>query len=124
MSNYRVISSDNHVVEPDDLWASRTESKFRDRAPHIEQQDERDVWVCDGRVVLFTGTGAMTGVRFEDPAALITDAKSEENRPGGYIPSEHVKDMNTDGVEVSIVYPTIGLFLYGVKDSELLTSQL
>ncbi len=30
--------------------------------------------------------------------------------------------MDIDGVDVSIVYPTIGLFLYRVPDSELLTS--
>ncbi len=35
MSNYRVISSDNHVFEPVDLWATRGEAKFRDRAPRI-----------------------------------------------------------------------------------------
>ena len=40
---------------------------------------------------------------------------------GGYIAEEHVKDMELDGVEVSVVYPTIGLNLYGVQDSELLT---
>ena len=43
-------------------------------------------------------------------------------RPGGYIPEEHVKDMDIDGIDVSIVYPTVGLGLYSVPDSDLLTS--
>ncbi len=43
-------------------------------------------------------------------------------RPGGYIPEEHVKDMDIDGIDVSIVYPTAGLGLYSVPDSGLLTS--
>src|SRR3989442_1250642 len=34
----------------------------------------------------------------------------------------HVKDMDTDGVDVSIVYPTVGLLLYSVQDSALLTA--
>ena len=46
----------------------------------------------------------------------------EEVPLGGYIPEEHIKDMDLDGVDVSIVYPTVGLFLYGVPDSELLTT--
>ena len=33
MAGYRVISSDNHVMEPPDLWADRIDAKFRDRAP-------------------------------------------------------------------------------------------
>ena len=43
-------------------------------------------------------------------------------RPGGYIPEEHVKDMESDGVEISIVYPTVAGVLYRVPDSELLTA--
>ena len=43
-------------------------------------------------------------------------------RPGGYIPEEHIKDMDIDGIDVSIVYPTTGLGLYSVPDADLLTS--
>ena len=49
MSSYRLISSDSHVIEPSDLWTSRIETKFRDRAPHIESLEEGDWWFCDGR---------------------------------------------------------------------------
>ena len=30
MADYRVISSDNHVVEPADLWTSRADAKYKD----------------------------------------------------------------------------------------------
>ena len=33
MADYRVISSDNHIVEPPDLWEKRMEPEFRDQAP-------------------------------------------------------------------------------------------
>ena len=36
MSSYRVISQDNHVIEPADLWTSRAESKYAWRVPHVE----------------------------------------------------------------------------------------
>ena len=32
MANYRVISSDNHVFEPPDLWTSRAKPVFKDRS--------------------------------------------------------------------------------------------
>ena len=35
MAGYRIISSDSHVYEPRDLWTSRVEPKFRDRAPTL-----------------------------------------------------------------------------------------
>ncbi len=122
MSSYRVISSDNHVVEPGDLWTSRAEPKFKDRAPHIKRLEEGDWWFCDGLKIGAAGTGSQVGVRFEEPETLSIQHRIEEARPGGYIPEDHVKDMDIDGIDVSIVYPTAGLGLYAVPDSELLTS--
>ena len=42
MGSYRVISSDSHVFEPPDLWTSRTEPKFKDRAPYVIHRPEDD----------------------------------------------------------------------------------
>ena len=123
MSRYRIISSDSHVFEPRDLWTTRIDPKFRDRAPRVARiEDGNDWWVCDGWKVLFMGPGAQTGVRFDEPEKLTNSGTFEDVRPGGYIPEEHVKDMEIDGVDVSIVYPTVGLLLYNVPDSEFLTS--
>ena len=122
MSSYRVISSDNHVFEPADLWTSRAESKFKDRVPHVESLEEGDWWICDGKKVIDVAQGSQVGVRFEEPETLTREARIGDVRLGGYIPGEHIKDMDIDGIDVSIVYPTIGLQLYSVPDSELLTS--
>ena len=122
MADYRVISSDNHVMEPVDLWTSRAESKFKDRVPHVERIENADWWFCDGLKILSVSPGTQAGVRFEEPEKLTLQARIEEARPGGYIPEEHIKDMDIDGIDVSIVYPTVGLLLYSVPDSELLTS--
>ena len=35
MGEYRTVSSDDRVFEPPDLWNSRIQSKFKDRAPRI-----------------------------------------------------------------------------------------
>ena len=48
MADYRIISSDNHVMEPPDLWVSRMDEKFRDRAPHTRLEDDGEWWYCDG----------------------------------------------------------------------------
>ena len=122
MSSYRVISSDNHVVEPVDLWTRRAGSKLKNRVPHVKHLEDGDWWFCDGLKVMDVGVGAQAGVRFEEPEKLSREVRFEEVRPGGYLPEEHVKDMDLDGIDVSIVYPTVGLLLYSVPDSELLTS--
>ena len=125
MGNYRIISSDSHVFEPPDLWTSRVEPKFRDRAPHIvhRAEDDSDWWYCDGLKGLSGGSGgSQAGKRFEAPDTLTFADKMENVRPGGYIPEEHLKDMDLDGIDAGVLYPTQGLFLYSVPDSELLTA--
>ena len=123
MAGYRVISSDNHVFEPSDLWTTRMESKFRDRAPRVVRvEDGNDWWYCDGCKMVGGGSGAQAGRRFEEPENLSLWDKFENVRPGGYIPEEHIKDMDIDGVDEGIIYPTVGLFLYALPDGQMLTS--
>ena len=127
MGNYRIISSDNHVFEPPDLWISRIEPKFKDRAPRIHREEDGDWWYCDGRKVVGTGfgfAGAQTGRRFDEAEKLTIADIFENVRPGGYVPEEQIKDMDLDGVDVSIIYPTMGLQLYKIPDGELLTAML
>ena len=124
MPDYRIISADSHVMEPANLWTSRAESKFKDRVPHVESLEEGEYWFCDGARVDTVAGGTQVGLRFEEPEKLSSKGGKTENVIlGGYIPEEHVKDMDIDGVDVSIVYPTICLQLYTyVPDSELLNS--
>ena len=83
-----------------------------------------DWWFSDGKKLFGIAAGTdQVGVRFEEPEKLTFEGRIEDVRPGGYIPEEHVKDMDIDGIDLSIVYPTIGLALYAiVPDRELLTS--
>ncbi len=124
MANYRIISSDNHVFEPPDLWTSRIDPKFKGREPRVvrlESGNER--WFTDGIWGEMMASSSQPGVRFEEPENLSTMARFEDVRPGGYIPEEHIKDLDLDGIDVSILYPSVGLQLYcTVPDSELLSA--
>ena len=122
MADYRIISSDNHVFEPLNLWTSRAQPKYKDRMPHIERHEDGDWWFCDGYKVTGTSAGTQVGVRFEDQSKLERNRPVEEIRPGGWIPEEHVKDMDADGIDAGIIFPSVGLDLYqNIPDSDLLT---
>ena len=90
--------------------------------PHLERLENGDAWYCDGRRITGTGGATQTGVRFEDQTLLTQSRPIEEVRLGAWIPEEHVKDMDEDGVDASIIFPTVGLNLYeNVPDSDLMT---
>ena len=126
MADYRIISSDNHIMEPTDLWTSRVETKFKDRAPRVVRiEDGSDWWFCDGYKLNGAFAGTQAGARFEEPEKMSMygpGATYENVRLGGYIPEEHIKDMDIDGIDISIIYPTLGLLIFGLQDSELVTS--
>ena len=65
------------------------------------------------------GSGSM--IRTSSPHVDI----QENVRPGGYVPEERLKDMDLDGIDVDMMYPTAGLFHYRLAvDGELLSAIL
>ena len=121
MANYRIVSSDNHIAEPPDLWTSRMGPDYQDRCPQLKpiEDGQGQVWVCDNLTKQGPGQGSNVGKRFENPDSIKRLNVFEDVRPGGYIPDEAIKDMDLDGVDAGIVYPTVGFGLFQVVDSEL-----
>ena len=123
MAGYRVVSSDSHIFEPSNLWTERIEPQFRDRAPQVVSMDDGDWWYCDGRRAIGTSFGTNVGLRFEAPEKMTAAGRVDEVRPGGFIPEEHVKDMDIDGVDAGVIFPSNTFKLYNVvRDSALLTA--
>jgi hypothetical protein len=78
--------------------------------------------VLDGiRTNSFQG-GVQAGKRFERPDQLGHAGRFADVRPGSYLPAEHIKDNEADGIYGSALYPTEGLLLFRVPDSELLSA--
>ena len=121
MPSYRIISSDSHVIEPPGLWIDRADPTYRDRVPRIlREADGGDVWHCDGQSIMSVRVGTRAGVKFQGQETRIESDVFEHTRPGGYIPQEHVNDMDVDGVEAGVLYPSVGLMLFIVQDTALL----
>ena len=119
MGEYRVISSDSHVFEPPDLWTTRMDAKYRERAPQWVREGENDQLYVDGKKVGAIGLISNAGIRFETPEEITFEGQLSDVRQGGWDPDEHVKDMDIDGVDAGILYPSNGLFMFKVTDSEL-----
>ena len=69
MSAAQIFSADSHVVEPADVWTSRMDARFRDRAPHIIKEAsgiKGDFFVCEGLQPFSVSAFAVAGV---DPKA-------------------------------------------------------
>jgi predicted TIM-barrel fold metal-dependent hydrolase len=118
-----ILSSDSHVFEPPDLWTTRIDRAFRDRAPRIERIDGSDEIVVE-KDQLLSGIGLISnaGARFEAPETISGRGRFEDVPRGGYDPHQHLADMRLDGVAGEVLYPSQGLFYFRVKDSALMSA--
>ena len=114
----RIISADSHMLEPPDLWTTRLDRKFRDQAPHVEDNERGSYFVAPGLkpspVSLGFGAGR-SGQELKDHFKKGFNTAP----PGGWDPVERVKDQDIDGVIAEILYTTFGMPLFNLPDPEL-----
>jgi predicted TIM-barrel fold metal-dependent hydrolase len=103
---YRVISADNHILEPRDLFTTRLPKEFRDRAPQVLRgADGGDGWSWDGKTVGRTfGIEATAG-----RSVQVSGYTWEEILPGNYDGAAHMQDMLDAGVDASVLFPSVPL---------------
>lgn len=104
-----LISVDDHVVEPPDLFDGHIPPTYADRAPRIITKDNGDhVWSFAGEEVPNIGLNAVAG-RPPDEYGL-EPTRFEEMRDGCWNIHERVRDMNANGVLGSMCFPSFPQF--------------
>ena len=126
----KIISVDDHVVEPAHVWQSWLPAKFRDRGPRVERRGVRaiefagaaaykeqfddesplkaDTWVYED--IVYTHKRMVAAVGFPREEMTMTPITYDDMRPGCYDPKERLIDMDVNWVEASACYPTFPRF--------------
>ena len=124
----KIISVDDHVVEPPHLWQTWLPKKHRDRGPKIELLPTGEVKMVDGRYVEHPGTSGklcawwnydgnyfslkryIAAVGYPPEEVDMYPITYDEMRPGCWQPKERIKDMEMNGVEASLCFPNYPRF--------------
>ena len=122
MGSYKIWSSDSHILEPGDLWEKRIDKGFKDKAPRIVREGDLDQWYCEDVPFGAIGVNQQAGLRFEDSENLTLLGAMETVPLGGVDPDAHVKDMDLDGVEGGVLYPSQALTVWQVPASDLFSA--
>ena len=102
---HTLISVDDHLVEPPDMFTGRLPAHLQDRAPKVvETVEGHEVWEFDGRVHFQVGLNAVVGRDRRD--WLVEPTRFEDLRPGCYEIDARVKDMDINGVWASVNFPS------------------
>ncbi|WP_063039368.1 amidohydrolase family protein [Nocardia pseudovaccinii] len=107
-----LVSIDDHVVEPLDMFDGRVPKKWADLAPKVIVDEKGvDRWVYRGKPTGVTGLNAVVSWPPEewgyDPAGYA------EMRPGVYDIHARIRDMNANGILASMCFPTFAGFSAG-----------
>ncbi len=126
----KIISVDDHVVEPAHLWQTWLPAKFRDRGPRVERRgvqaiefagaaayrevfdddspNKADTWVYEDLV--YTHKRMVAAVGYPRDEMTMTPITYDDMRPGCYDPAARLVDMDVNWVEASACYPTFPRF--------------
>jgi predicted TIM-barrel fold metal-dependent hydrolase len=115
-----LISVDDHIVEPPDMFKNHLPKKYADEAPRlVHNPDGSDSWQFRDVVIPNVALNSVAGRPKEEyglePQGL------DEIRPGCWQIDERIKDMNAGGIFASICFPTFPGFagrLFATEDHE------
>jgi len=116
-----MISADSHVVEPPDLWTERIDKRFRDRAPRVVSNAGEmpgDSFVCEELPPISVSSVAVAGVDESEYKERMFAGYAGVPR-GAWDPHARLADQDRDGVAAEVLYTSVGMAMYGLRDGEL-----
>jgi predicted TIM-barrel fold metal-dependent hydrolase len=122
LKNYQIIDADGHVTEPIEMWAQYLEPAFQSHAPYRDLPTTKE---GELKIELFSSPYKEMKIEGEKIYQKISDGVWTEgakatlkdwDRYGefGCDPESQVKAMKRMGVDISFLYPTIGLWLLAI----------
>ena len=106
MTKPTIISVDDHLIEPPDMFEGRMPAALVDRAPYVDElPDGKQVWFYEGHIYANIGLNAVVGRPKEEWS--MEPARFDEMRPGCYDIDARISDMDTGGIWASLCFPSL-----------------
>ncbi|MGV0793256.1 amidohydrolase family protein [Mycolicibacterium sp. XJ1819] len=96
-------SGDSHVLEPDDLWTTRLPKRLADRAPRTERGEKYETIYVDG----------------QQRNRMLNDFLDSFRPPGASDIAVRLRDLDQEGVQCQLAFPSTGFWSVDVEDPEL-----
>ena len=127
----KIISVDDHVVEPPNVWTDRLPSKYADIGPRIVRRPAKEISFIGGKFTAIIGDEGDDGpiadwwlyedlvrplVRVDSAVGVDRDDVTmrgvtyEEMRPGSYRVEDRLADMDANWTEAQLLFPTFPRF--------------
>ena len=127
----KIISVDDHVIEPPNVWQDRLPEKFKAVGPRVERHPVKsmtfiggkfayemgeegsdgpvaDWWMFEDKAIPHTRLAAAVGVPREE--VTVTPITYEDMRPGCFDQKARLEDMDVNWTEAQMCFPTMPRF--------------
>ncbi|HVU73703.1 MAG TPA: amidohydrolase family protein [Mycobacteriales bacterium] len=125
----KIVSVDDHVVEPAHLWQTWLPDRFKDAGPRVERRGigemehigggayrqsfdpegpQADCWIYEDLV--YINKRHVAAVGFDRDDMTMSPITYDEMRPGCYEPKARLEDMEMNHVEASLSFPSFPRF--------------
>ncbi len=113
---FKVMDSDMHVIEPAGLWEQCIDPAFRDQAPRGLTRWPRDLGIeMAGRHMYRAYRDPMD----QEAAQRVTQentARYQDSEAMGWDGRSQVNAMDREGIDVTVLFPSRGLFVLATND--------
>lgn len=108
IDNDWLVSVDDHVIEPPQVWQDRVPAKHRDAAPKMVTEGNDEFWTYDGKRVPTLGLSAVAGRSTDEfsPEPI----RYSDMRAGCYDATARLEDMDRAGILASLCFPSFPRF--------------
>jgi predicted TIM-barrel fold metal-dependent hydrolase len=106
MDDLILVSVDDHVVEPPDVFEKHLPAKYQEFAPKLEERDDGTLaWRYYEHEITNVGLNAVAGRPREEYG--IEPTRLDEMRAGCWNVDERIKDMDAGGLLGSLCFPSM-----------------
>jgi predicted TIM-barrel fold metal-dependent hydrolase len=126
-----IVSVDDHVVEPATVWSDRLPARYRDVGPRVVRAPVKEMTFVGGRLTVVPGepgdpgdpvdwwwyedlrrplTRLDTAVGVPREEVTLKGITYDDMRPGSYLVGPRLEDMDVNGVEASLCFPSFPRF--------------
>jgi predicted TIM-barrel fold metal-dependent hydrolase len=110
--HHQIISVDDHLIEPPTVWIDRITGPDAQNAPRIITSEHgHHIWLYEGRKYPQVGLNAVAGRPMEEYG--VEPLRYEDMIPGCYQPGDRLLDMDLDGVQAALCFPSFPGFAGG-----------
>jgi predicted TIM-barrel fold metal-dependent hydrolase len=114
---FTIISVDDHIVEPPDMFVGRIPTKFGEAAPHVVDGDDgNQYWSFEGELLPNVGFNAVAGRPPQEWS--MEPSRFEHMRKGAWDIDERIRDMDLDGVYAQLNFPSFISGFAGTRFSQ------